>query len=211
MINRAELRGNLTKFALDKHIIDPALQLLEPLLRTIEQGYALDDTYPVKNEELRDAILCVTDTTTVVPKRIRIGMRSSTEERLLLPNAIGDGFSKAMIGACGGAAVVGGSVIPFRTLGDFSLSLSTMLMYVFANRVESRLDQAYANNLVIKTISTHARESVEATIACYLNLTANGQTALVKQHVKRPLLLLSRAIPLANTKQKDDQWTVLIP
>lgn len=211
MIDRAELRGNLTKFALDKFIIDPAMQLIEPLLRTIENGYVLDEQYPVKNEELRDAILCVTDTKTVAPKRIHIGMRSSAEEKLLLPNAIGDGFSKAIMGACGGAAVVGGSVIPFRPLSDFSLSLSTMLMYVFANRVESRLDQAYANNLIIKTISMHARESVEATLACYLNLTANAQTGLVKQHVRRPLLLLTRAIPLANTKQKDDQWTVLIP
>jgi hypothetical protein len=210
VISRDEIRQNLTKRASIPLLVEPAMQLAEPLFRTIENGYYLSDSPKLEDTEICDAIRDVTGATTIAPKRISIKAHSKAGS-LLLDQNIGEGFGAALMDASIIGAAAGRTAVPFPELQEFSPSLQAILHHVFMNSLEKRLDLVYTGSLLIRNIATAARDSVETALTCYLSLTALGKSALIKQHLRRPLLLLTRAIPLANTKQKDGTWTVLTP
>ncbi|MFA5935714.1 MAG: hypothetical protein WC787_02585 [Patescibacteria group bacterium] len=208
-INRDEIREALRASARDKTNIDPAMQLAEPLFVAIDGGFRFEQYKPVTNEEIRDAIRDGVKETTVYPKRISILRRSTAEEGFLRTPNVGPGFGAAVTTTVFGAhhGMMG---MYLKSLHQFSPSLPLIIQQVFTNHVAARVEVTYGtHSAVSKNAWEKARESVEMILHCYLNLTVMGNVLAIKHHIKRPLLLLPRAIPLARVNGKDGPWTVL--
>lgn len=208
-IDRKELEVGLSKYARDESLVPHALTFIEPLLSHIDHNFPLLSLGPVKNEEVRDVVSVATEDARITPKLISRNRHSSN---ILFVDEVSRGlkFADVMRSTCYyPLAKHGWKPTPLEM---FSASAVAHVRSVFENHLMAMLEKAHASaRREAATAAELARDTVLAVLEAFCNLTYEDQGELFRRHVRRVVLLLPRAVPLARINNKEHgTWSVLI-
>ncbi|MFZ2804374.1 MAG: hypothetical protein WA001_04060 [Patescibacteria group bacterium] len=203
-IDRQELIRFLSHNGTNPHIIQPAMQLVEPVFRMLESGFDFSPGAQLSRREVKDAIQSGNGGGSCNIRRVWFVSLSKGSGRsdLLTVGYRGTAF--------GSTCTVGIHPTDPKVLSVMCPSLDQAIDFGVPTHLGHRLYSLFEDPKDADHCLEVVTENLRIILRDFFNLTAANMTLDVKQRVSPVIRLLPRALPLMNLRGEPDIWTVLV-